>query len=99
MPVTVLYLYGGSLIFVASLATIHMAIWTAVFLHRGQHVRFAWVTSVMRGSIVAAILGTLLIIGARDIWRRRWLRGTIEVSAAIMTYAVFAAIGGRLIGI
>jgi hypothetical protein len=50
-----LYLYGGSLIFVAMLATIHMAVWTMVFLHRGEPVRFVWIAGVLRGSIAAAI--------------------------------------------
>jgi hypothetical protein len=76
-----------------------MAVWTMVFIHRGEAVRFAWVAGVLRGSITAAVLGTLLVCAARDFWRRRWLRGELEILAAVVVYTVFASLGGRLLGI
>lgn len=99
IPVTMLYLYGGSLVFVSLLATIHMAVWSAIIIHRGGYVRFAWAAGVLRGSLVAAVLGALFIFAAKDFWRRRWLRGALEALAAVTLYAAFASLGGRLLGI
>jgi hypothetical protein len=97
--VTVLYLYGGSLVLVAMLSTIHMAVWFAILLHRGELARFTWVVAVSTGAVVTLVLGIACIFAGRSLWKTHWALAMSTIAFAIGLYSAFVAIGGRLIGI
>jgi hypothetical protein len=97
--VTMLYLYGSALVIISTLSAIHTCVWFAVFLRRGEHIRFSWVASVTMSAAVAMLLGLIFLFAGRSFWKSRWKIGLLAVSAAAILYMAFDAVGGRIIGI
>lgn len=99
VPVTVLYVWGGSLLFVAVLSTVHMLAWLLVRVHRGEVAPIPWAVGIVSGATIVACLGSGLVLSGRSVWKSHWLRGGIGTAASVAAYSAFIASGGRLIGL